>query len=299
VKSLPVLTNSHVAAWRTCPRLERLRYAEGYRPREAAGALRFGRALHLGLEAWWKAEEQPLDIMLRAIGPMSDEWEYARASAMLTGYHWRWIDSSLRAVAVEKPFAVALKNPDTKASSRRWKLGGKLDGVVSDLENRHFVLEHKTTAEDCGPGSDYWVRLRLDAQASTYLVGARALGYPVLGVIYDVLRKPAHRPGKGETPDEYRDRMLEAIAEAPEKYYQRAEVVRTEAEELEAARDLWEHAKAIADARKMPRAVRNVSSCLQYGRSCEFLTACTGTEDLETSARFRRLPPDTNEELES
>ncbi len=57
-----------------------------------------------------------------------------------------------------------------------------------------YVVEHKTTSLDIGEGTPYWKRLTLDAQVSKYLVGARALGHEPVGVLYDVVRKPALRP---------------------------------------------------------------------------------------------------------
>jgi hypothetical protein len=257
---------------------------------------------------------------LAALSGLVDLYERARAEAMIVGYHHRWGASPLSTIGVEQPFRAPLRNPDTGRVSRRWVVGGKLDGVVGDEQARVFLMEHKSSSEDISPGSDYWVRLRLDSQAPTYLAGARALGLRPLGIVYDLLRKPTLEPRRAtpaesrrytkngtldarqretdEDPEEYRDRIIAAIAEAPEKYYQRAEVVRTEAEEVEAARDLWEHAHAISEARRTGRHPRNPGACLSWGRSCEFVACCSGAESPETSTRFRRVPPDCNEELE-
>lgn len=67
-----------------------------------------------------------------------------------------------------------------------------------------YVVEHKTTALEIGAGSPYWKRLTLDAQVSTYLAGAKALGHDAVGVLYDVVRKPQIRPLKA-TPVEQRE----------------------------------------------------------------------------------------------
>lgn len=66
-----------------------------------------------------------------------------------------------------------------------------------------YVCEHKTTTSDIGLGSDYWKRLTLDAQISTYLQGARSLGFDPDGILYDVARRPTLRPYKA-TPVEER-----------------------------------------------------------------------------------------------
>lgn len=66
-----------------------------------------------------------------------------------------------------------------------------------------LIVEHKTSSSDVEEGSSYWKRLRLDAQVSTYMVGARALGFEPVGVLYDVIRKPRFKPMKA-TPVEAR-----------------------------------------------------------------------------------------------
>jgi hypothetical protein len=331
-RSLPLLTSSRAAAHRACARLHHLRYDEGYRPVRAADSLRLGTAVHLGLEAWWRAVQRgwfedphaeqpdPLTEALAAIAGVEDPFERVFVEVLLTGYHHRWTEQRLEPLAIEKPFEAPLRNPATAAASRSWRLAGKLDGIVLDASGRVFVLEHKTTSEDLAPGSDYWARLRLDAQASTYLVGARALGFEPAGLLYDVIRKPALRPllatpeesrrygaktgeldkrqrNCDEAPEEYRERLISAIADNPERYYARAEVVRLEDEEQDAAYDLWETARAISEGQRAGRAPRNPDACKRWGRTCEFFGVCTRAESLD-SGRFRRIDPSNpNEEL--
>lgn len=57
-----------------------------------------------------------------------------------------------------------------------------------------YVVEHKTTSLDIGPGSQYWRRLTLDDQVSNYVAGARALGHEPRGVLFDVVRKVNLKP---------------------------------------------------------------------------------------------------------
>ena len=158
---------------------------------------------------------------------------------------------------------------------------------------RVLVLEHKTTSEDCGPGSTFWKRLRLDGQASGYMVGARALGYEPDGILYDVLRKPALRPYEAsakrkaaETPEEYRDRCLADIAERPDYYYQRGTVVRLEDEERDAAFDLWQTAEQIRLSRNAERWPRNVDACMQYNRACDYWSVCAGEQSIDDPLHF-------------
>jgi len=158
-----------------------------------------------------------------------------------------------------------------------------------------LVIEHKTTSEDCTPGSIYWQKLTLDAQISNYLVGARSLGYSPDGVLYDVLRKPAIRPyeanskrPRAETPQEYFVRCLEEIGGDPNKYYQRGVIVRLEQEEHDAAFDMWQTAEAIRTSRNAERWPRNVDSCSQYNRMCDYWTVCSGQATIEDGVYFTR-----------
>lgn len=168
-----------------------------------------------------------------------------------------------------------------------------------------LVVEHKTSGEDIAPGSDYWRRLRLDTQSSTYLVGATALGYTPRGVLYDVARRPALRPLKAtpegsrkrtkdgrlyagqrevdETPDEYELRIVEDIVADPDKYFQRGLVVRLADEARAAAEDAWTVGRWIREAQLEADAgageaawPRNPDSCHQYGSHCDYWAICSG-----------------------
>lgn len=322
--ALPLLTNSRAKDFRACARLHQLRYERGYRPAVEASELRFGSLIHTGLEAWWRA-------------PAAERWEAASAAlttadadaldrvkalVLLAGYHARWIDEPLDAIAVEHEFTVPLINPATGAASRTWTAGGKIDAIVRHRDSgRVYVVEHKTSSETLDPGSDYWRRLLLDSQVSTYMMAVRALGYEPAGTIYDVIAKPAQRPllatpedkrryrkGDGaldarqrdrdETLDEYRDRITEAVSAEPERYFRRAEIVRLEEDERDAAFDLWQTGRAIADARNAGRWPRNPDACIRYSRACVFFDCCTRVASIDDPTRYRRVDPDhPNEEL--
>lgn len=239
-----------------------------------------------------------------------DAFAVARAAAMLTGYDCRWSGDEYDVLAVEVEFRAPLVNPETGASSRTFQRGGKIDAVVRERggQQRTLVCEHKTAGEDVGPGSNYWRRLGMDGQLSGYLVGAKALGFSCEGVLYDVLRKPPVRPGKkaaelrlrkdgqpyagqrvaDETPEEYRARCMEVIAQDPNGYYMRGDVVRLESEAEEALFDDWQTAAILREADRAGRAPRNPDACMKWGSPCQFWDICTGTASLDDATRFRR-----------
>jgi PD-(D/E)XK nuclease superfamily len=134
---------------------------------------------------------------------VSDPFELARAEEMMRGYSARWCDEPLTVLAVEAEFVADLLNPDTGSPSRTFQLGGKIDVIVADEAGRVLNVEHKTSSEDVSAGSAYWKRLRLNGQISTYMVGARSLGFEPVETLYDVLAKPGQRPASVPVIDEW------------------------------------------------------------------------------------------------
>lgn len=214
--ALQLMTASRARCARSCRRRHRLQYLLGYRPAESAHALRFGQLLHDALEAWWLAAKAKLPkeawhqaAMAALAEREADELDLAKAQVMMMGYHLRWADEPYEVLAVEVEFNAALRNPRTGAESRTWRLAGKIDVVVRDLRTGEVVIiEHKTSSEDLSPGSDYWRRLRMDGQVSTYFEGARALGYEAARCLYDVLGKPRHELKAVPVLDEHGNKVV-------------------------------------------------------------------------------------------
>lgn len=313
-----LLTSSRLKDARACPRLHHLRYDLGYRPAEDAEALRFGTLAHVGLEAWWRAEADRIGSALSALhlqmlgaSEERDLFSHGRAQALLIGYDARWKHEPYEVLAVESQFETQLRNPTTGRTSQNWLLAGKLDAVVRDLrDGRVLVVEHKTATGDISPGSEYWKRLRMDGQVSVYFEGARALGYDVAGCLYDVLGKPGQKPLKAtppedrkmkkdgtpyanvrmedETPDSYRTRILEALAEDPNHFFVRGEVTRLDNEMAEHLYDIWQTAQTIRDNEMAGRHARNPDACTRFGRTCSYFDVCTGVASLDDPQRFRR-----------
>lgn len=307
--ALPLLTSSRLKAARACQKLHDFEYYQGYRPAHDGEALRAGQVGHLGLEAWLKApKDDRLAAALDAVQVETDLFARAKVEALLYGYDARWSDVPMNVLAVESQFETSLINPETGAASRTWRLGGKLDAII-ETEDGIQVLEHKFTSEDMGPGTSYWSRLKLDSQVSIYFVGAKALGFDATSCLYDVIKRPAQRPLKkvaevkfnkdgtpragqrmeDETPDEYRARILAAIAEAPNDYFARGTVVRLEGELDEAMADVWQTGRVIHENHLRGFAPRNVDACMRFNRACPFLPACCGEGTLGDATLYKKL----------
>jgi hypothetical protein len=308
-----LITASRLKVSRACLRDHHIKYELGFRPVEDAAALRFGTLFHSGLEAWWKNHTNPnrLELALAAMTGESDPFDRAKAEVLLRGYEARWGQEPYEVLAVEQEFETELRNPETGAASRTWRLAGKIDAVVRCLNtNRVLLVEHKTSSENISVGSEYWRRLRMDGQVSIYYAGARSLGFDVEGCTYDVISKPGLKPLKAtpmesrkytakgllyanqraedETPEEYRARLIEDVAADPAGYFARGEVTRLESEMEEAMFDVWQQAQQIREAQLANRWPRNPDACMRYGRTCPYFSICSGEESLEGNPKFVR-----------
>jgi hypothetical protein len=296
------LTSTRLAALRKCLRLHYWRYELGLARIRTATPLRFGGVFHKAMELRHGLFGQDVDTILGsaladydAVPAWADptEWAVERETleALLAGHFWRYQQEPASAngappagnmefVAVELAFELPLANPATGAVSRTFRLAGKIDGIVRLGDGRLAVLEYKTAGEDIGPDAEYWLRLRCDGQISLYVLAARALGYDVATVLYDVTRKPTIRLRQKETPEQFGERLLADIGERPDFYYQRREIPRLEDELALFRAELWQQAQHLIALRRRaallpdPAAAhfRNVGrmTCGQ----CEFADLC-------------------------
>jgi len=308
-----LLTSSRIRAAHACPRLDHYRYGLGL-VAPSTGAMAFGTAIHAGLEAWWSTMRDglpgdALDAALSAVSvDLADPYDLTRAEAMLVAYDVRWQRwaCSVEVLAIEAEFRAPLRHPDGR-TARTWSLAGKLDALVRLSDGRVAIVEHKTTSRDASAGTEYRARLTLDPQVSVYHDGAAALGYAADLCLYDVLVKPSQKPltatgelklkkdgtpragqrTEDESPEAYRARLIEAIAEDPDRYLIHAEIVRTERDRAEHGADVWETVHAIEHHRRRLPVLppRHASACFAHGSPCAFLPLCEGRGRIEDYAR--------------
>jgi hypothetical protein len=299
------LTTTRLSSYRRCPRQHFYRYEMGLSRIREQAPLRFGAAFHAGLEAYNRgadvdaAIEQATasyEVVPDWADPLEWQVEFQSVRQLLAGHFWRYprADShgerDLSFLEVERCFNVPLVNPDTGASSRTFSLAGKIDAIVRLADGRLAVLEYKTAGEDIGADSDYWLRLRCDPQISQYVLAARAIGYDVATVIYDVTRKPTIRLRKNETSDEYAARLLADIGDRPDYYYARREVPRLEDELAEFQLELWQQANQLRESQRRNRWFRNISK-MTCGY-CQFAPLCLNSVHVDPN-----VPPPGFERL--
>ena len=185
-----LLTSSRMAALLRCPRAHYWRYEVGLRADSDAAALRFGSAWHRAMESHAVGGDF-MTAFNNGLGTANeiDEQQAAVLFGMLSGFYLAYpTDPDFATIYPEQEFRVPLER------SRSFELAGKIDGLGQLKDGRLAILEHKTTSESIDSGSEYWLRLRFNAQLMQYVLAARALGWAVETVIYAVAKKPAIRP---------------------------------------------------------------------------------------------------------
>ena len=302
-----LLTYSALNTFRNCPRKYKNRYLDNLRPRERAEALSFGSVIHTAIELWYRSpdtESRLPDVLAyiddafenRVVDPnLMVQWHLA--TAMIRGYAERYATEDFEVVEVEKEFVGEIRNPDTGRQSQTFRIAGKVDGIVR-CHDGLYLLEHKTAST---VDASYLDKLWTDTQIALYCYYLRELGYPIVGVIYNVLLKSRLKQGKGETQEEYEVRHAELAAknksgkstakrQMPEtddefqarltEWYSRPEAFHREFIYLSEDRlamlqdEVWEITQQYLDARRRGKWLLNTSNCFSYQRPCEYLAYC-------------------------
>jgi len=295
-----LLTHSRMACFRSCPRKHYLRYELGLSSVVEGAPRRIGSAFHAALDA----ADKGLEVSFESLG-MADEYEIAMVAAMLDGHSSQQAaaEDGIEAVESELEFDLPLLNPETGKPTPVWRFCGVIDRIVKLADGRLALMEYKTTSRDFSPGAEYWLNLHMDMQLSLYVIAARALGYDVETVLYDVTRRPGMKPlratpaesrkftkdgalyanqrANDETPDEYYDRIIADIDLRPEYYYARIEIARLDQDIADCRAEVWQQQQAIREAQRTKRWYRNPGSC--YGMfPCDYLPICLN-RDIETT----------------
>lgn len=269
-------TNSRIACHRACPRRHEIRYEHGLVPEAPQDRQAIGSAYHL---AHWQGE-QALDRV--TMDPFCRE----AARAMYRAWTPRMVAEY---VGLEVHCDVSL---GASRTARDHRYAGAIDAIVRLADGRLAVLERKTTS---GLSDHYWRRVELDAQVTGYYVLARAAGWDVQTVVYDVAERPGCRRllatpealrryrktdgalyenqrARDETPAEHFERCLAAMTS--EKYDMR-EVPMTAQRIEEWERDAAESICAIESGFRY----RNTDACAPIaGAPCDYLAVCHRTD---------------------
>lgn len=228
---------SKIKLFKACRRAWYLKYCEKLQPISVSDALEAGRNYHALLESLEKGEELPKG--------------YSKEYAMAAAYQ-KYIIPQFHVVATE--------------AELQKKVGNHiLHGIVDGLSDDGYIVEHKTTSADIMPGGEYEYNLLWDEQVLAYmaLTGKNK-------VHYTVCRKPTIRLKKGETEEEYYQRMVAWYDEETEQKIRVFTVERTLEEVAQFEKDF----AAICEEMENAIIYKNTCHCNSWGRRCEYSSVC-------------------------
>lgn len=304
-------SNSSLGTFLTCPRKYQYSYIKLLESRGYNSPLSLGALVHALIEdvsnkgretaavdtyneilARITPEQKPqLDFDLRLATVLFERWFI----------HWGVPDpnvgnDSLEWIESEMEWKIPLGNG-------RFQVG-KSDGIVRHKRWGHLFLYEFKTAADRSQES-YLHRLEVDRQISSNIIAAKAKGYDVHGVLYDIAWKPGIRRLTGrktkpdETDDEFLNRYDKALQEG--QSFTRKFIYRDDKQIEEHQKDLFGQYSALELATQTNNFYRNTHACDDFGRLCPYFSLCMeGAEELESLYRKRdRKLPELSKETQS
>lgn len=275
------LSPSALQLYAECPRRYSYRYVHGREPISAAPSLSFGRVMHSALEVFWRDGKEHVGEWLKANATELEESQAAKLVAMLT--HYAPPREDYEVVSVEEAFEQPIIHPSKRTGLVSMRLGGRTDAVVRKVaDGSLWVLEHKSTSDEITGFGPYWQRLAIDRQSSIYAMASGAVG-----VLYDVLRKPALKVKANESIEQYGERCAAAIAEDRSRYYQFREIHKTPADLTETQIDVYQAARLVGVSTREGWWPKNTGACRSLYGTCPFLDVCSGRANLDDPTLFR------------
>lgn len=293
------VTQSMLATFLTCREKTRLSL-EGWENDQFSVSANRGDMFHMLLEEFYTLKSTPTDLgkfvdhvadkwvaKLKKKGPVDSyavEDTKACASALFPFYVKSWLkaDSKFKWESLEEVFDVKWKG---------FRLRGKYDGTYTIGKRWLFETKTKATIDH-----DILDALEIDFQNLFYLTTLKITGRPAIGVNYNVIRKPGHKQKKGESLQDFTDRLTSEVKKDPGHFFKRYEVIYTLEQIARFEKELYfllvDFAKYVKG--ELPN-YRNQTACI--GRmKCPYLKHCSSNSFVgysQTRVMFRELLPES------
>ena len=219
-----IITHSSLSCFQQCRQKFKFRYIEGICPVTKSNALEFGSQMHLVLQHLFECIEaqqtkgdtqyEPKESVIDRLCQMveiadMEAIDRAKLKGLIIGYVNKWYESDCQEyeiVDVEREFTCEVDR------FYHHRFVGKADGIVKrKSDGKYFILEHKTAAV---VDNDYIAQKQIDSQTMTYAFFlSKSMGIEISGAIHDILTKQKIRLKKGETEEQFCQRLIDDVAE--------------------------------------------------------------------------------------
>lgn len=311
------VTQSVLTSFLTCPEKCRLGLIEGLTPLRVSGALAFGNLFHEMLDLVYSAEREgaPYDVKALLAGieerdravlleAATDEYSMedfeeniGMAEPLLAEYFKQWGSdfSQYQWESLEEVFEAkwsdAFACPGDPTFGPPIFVRGKFDGIFR-MHGKLWLFETKTKSriED----SHIADSLSYNFQVMVYLWAAKQVyGERVHGVVYNLVRRPQLRRGKGQSVFQFCDRVALDIQERPEFYFTRLNctVPESDQKEFEKRFDAI-MTRFLAWARNIEKNNFKWQPACGAPYPCQFLPICSGSGDRKKFKRRLEVFPE-------
>lgn len=297
------LSSSSISTFQGCRKKYEYEYIRQIHPVDTPKALSYGKVVHAGLERLFRMIRvdsvlnlSPTEIEVESYKSTVNNYvtiaikdcglsieDELKARATLNAYIDTYLVSdfnNLMIVDVEHEFKMPIMHPKTKRKCNSIQIKGFADCIVrNNSDGRLYILEHKTSGQVT---KGYIDRICIDWQIAMYahFIG-REFKEPVVGAIYDIIKKPAIRMGAGnskkpaESIEEFEQRLKEYMTS---EMFQREVIKFNDATMDVFLNDLWSISKEIQLCDNFYKCTGN---CLKYG-TCPHMPLCRANGDLES-----------------
>jgi hypothetical protein len=282
-------SGSSLGTFLDCPKKYEYSYIKLLSSKSYSRALGFGTLMHSFLEDFWNKSEFPTASGRELKRMLSEHMESDHTKIMADHALARdaaqsWIkmwsgdftdlhNEKLVPLSIEKEWSI-------NAGDRHYV--GKSDGRMMHVGyGGNFLYEIKTSGST--NRDSYKHNLELNRQINGNLLAMIEEGIKPLGVIYDIIWKPALRLKKEETEDQLMERIAEEYKNFPFKYFERIMVFRSGEDIDDFELDLSSQFRALRSSIDGTRFYRNTNSCEKYGKLCQYFNLCMEDKGKDTS----------------
>lgn len=173
------ISHTKLGTFRRCKQQYHWKYINKYYPKSSEGQVR-GSAGHAGLAEWHRSYDAAKAMDAAWNKWAAEGWSEGEAwqlteETLLRYFAWSEQNDTFTIIQSEQKFSFVFAEPDVK-------LIGFIDGIVKAEDGRMWLLENKFNKKVSTGGLD------IDSQSTMYLLAAKLLNQPAVGVLYNIIR---------------------------------------------------------------------------------------------------------------
>jgi len=255
------------------------RYCQGLTPIKQSSSVTLGKVVHEAFDLHYKQTPQEkiikyivstFDDELATTSPEESEKIVVSKYTALGMYsHYPYKSTNqFDEVQSEKSFSVPFLRGNRYCQKMTYE--GRVDGLVKK-RGLWWLRELKTTSQT---SRIFEQRINSSSQGTGYVWAMQKLGYPVVGIMYDYIKRPLLRKRVCEDQFDFGNRILKDYEARPELYFNQIYSYRNKQEIKLWEEDTRNVGKEIRRKIRDKTFYRNTDSCYNYNYECDYKKIC-------------------------